>query len=441
MTFDPRMNRKRLLQAGAGLSLAGLLAACGDDEDDGGDAETAAAPPEQASSVAAETGATSAAEEATSGADGGATSAEEGATSEASEGPVVGTTRLTSKPEDEDGALEVFDWQGYEDTAGCPDSCYGFWDKYVNGPYGESNPLKFTFLEDDQQALAKCAAGFKTDVIHPCIAYTRTWQEAGLIQPWDTTAIDGFDTIEPALYEGGVIDGEVYAIPWDWGYSSLVYRNDKVEPEEQSWNLLLDERYKGRIGFFSDGVAIIKVGGLINGVTDPNKMTSEEIDAAKETMIRAKPNIRMFWTNQTDAINEMIAGNIDISYAWPDAYFTIRDGLENVEMTYMQPKEGRLAWVCAYILHKDSPRPALAHELMKCIPDAKNAVSLIDNYAYGAAGASTPEVIDQVTNTEAVETFGLRDLKKSLAPPLCWPEVYLPNRADYVKAAEEVKAA
>ena len=40
-----------------------------------------------------------------------------------------------------------------------------------------------------------------------------------------------------------------------------------------------------------------------------------------------------------------------------------------------------------------------------------------------------------------METFGLRDLKTSLAPPLCWPEAYLPNRADYVKAAEEVKAA
>ncbi len=79
--------------------------------------------------------------------------------------------------------------------------------------------------------------------------------------------------------------------------------------------------------------------------------------------------------------------------------------------------------------------------MMKCIPDAKNAVSLIDNYAYGAAGASTPEVIDQVKNQEAVETFGLRDLETSLAPPLCWPEQYLPNRADYVRAAEEVKAS
>ena len=144
-----------------------------------------------------------------------------------------GTTKLASAPGDEKGSLEVFDWQGYEDTAGCPDSCYGFWDLYVNGPYGKSNPLKFTFLEDDQQALAKVAAGLQDRRHPPCIAYTRSWHEAGLIQPWDVTAITGFDTIAPKLYQAGVIDGEIYAIPWDWGYSSLVYRSDKVQPEEE----------------------------------------------------------------------------------------------------------------------------------------------------------------------------------------------------------------
>ena len=108
----------------------------------------------------------------------------------------------------------------------------------------------------------------------------------------------------------------------------------------------------------------------------------------------------------------------------------------------MQPKEGRLAWVCAYVLSKDTERPALAHEMMKRIPDAKNAVSLIDNYAYGAAGASTPRSCDQVKNQEAVETFGLRDLEKSLAPPLRLARAVPPEpRRRTSSAAEEVKAS
>ena len=342
--------------------------------------------------------------------------------------------KLSLDPSTEKGSLEVFDWQGYDDKSGA------FWDDYTKGPYGQSNPLKFTFLEDDQQALAKVAAGFKTDMAHPCIAYTRNWADAGLIQPWDTSYITGFDKIQPRLYEAATWDGQVWMIPWDWGFSSLLYRADKVQPQEDSWNLLMDERYKGRISMYSDGVTIIKIGGLINGVADPNKMNQEEIDAAKETMIQAKPNIRSFWTSQTDTIAELVAGNIDIMYAWPDAFFTARNDMPDAQLTYMQPKEGRLAWICGYVLMKETERPALAHEMMKCIPGETNTLALINDYAYGAAGA-TAEIIDKVTNQEAVDTFGLRDLDAAFAPGVTWPEEYIENRADYVRAAEEVKAA
>ena len=45
------------------------------------------------------------------------------------------------------------------------------WQDYVKGPYNATSPMKFTFLENDQQALAKVASGVQYDLIHPCIAY------------------------------------------------------------------------------------------------------------------------------------------------------------------------------------------------------------------------------------------------------------------------------
>ncbi len=207
-----------------------------------------------------------------------------------------------------------------------------------------------------------------------------------------------------------------------------------------SWNLLLDERYKGRIGFFTDGVDIIQVGGLINGVSDPNKMSSEEIEAAKQTMLKAKKNIRTFWTNQTEAVQEMVAGNLDITYGWPDAWYNVKAQLPNADVQYLDPVEGRLAWVCGYVLMKDTPRAGLAHQFVSSIPTPENALALMDNYYYGAAGGGSPEVLAQVKEKSLVQTFGLDDLETALAPPKTWLLQYLPNRAEYVKAAEEVKA-
>jgi len=436
--LERELSRRRLLQAAGGVSVAGLLAACGSDtSDDGGDAAapSSSAPPASsapASSAEATTGAASTA--ADTGSTAPATTAAEAPTTQGTAASGGGVS-LQLDPATEKGALEIFDWQGYEDTAG------PFWTRYTEGPYGKSNPLKFTFLENDQQALAKSAAGFKTDIAHPCLAFTKNWLDAGLIQPWDVSQIEGFDTINPKLYEASVFDDQVYGIPWDWGYVSLVYRADRVDPKELSWNLLLDERYKGRIGFFTDGVDIIQVGGLINGVADPNKMSSEEIEAAKQTMLKAKKNIRTFWTVQSDAVAEMIAGNLDITYGWPDAWFNVKDGLPpEADVQYLDPVEGRLAWVCGYVLMKDTPRPGLAHEFVECIPTTENAVALMDNYYYGAAGGGTPEALAQVKNKDIISTFGLDDLETALAPPKTWLLQYLPNRAEYVKAAEEVKA-
>src|SRR4051812_9233593 len=160
MQVNDPLNRRRLLQAAGGLGIAGLLAACGSETsgDGGGGSPSAAAPADSSSSAPA----SSAAPAPSASAPGGSTAA--AGTAEAPAAP-GGGVHLALDPASEKGALQIFDWEGYEDSAG------PFWDAYVKGPYGKSNPLKFSFLENDQQALAKIASGFTTDVTHPCLAY------------------------------------------------------------------------------------------------------------------------------------------------------------------------------------------------------------------------------------------------------------------------------
>lgn len=409
------ISRRRLLQMGSGLGVAGLLAACGGStSDDGGDAAAPAASSEAAAP------ATSAAAPA-------------GSSAAASSAPAAAAFDAAS----ESGELVAFDWQGYE----IPE----FWQAYNDGQ-GKKVPLKWVFLEDDQQALAKVAAGFKVDTAHPCIAYTKDWLDAGLIQPWDTTQIEGWDTVNPGLYEAAVIDGATYMVPWDWGYSSLCIRTDRVDPADfAGWEGILNEKYKKRISIFSDGVAITKIGGLINkGPVNPHDLTPEDIEASKETMKKAAKNIRNFWTSEADAIKDMVNGNIDITYAWPGTWYQIRAGLEekgvdpNV-VQYIQPSQGRLGWVCGFVLAKDTKVPGSAHAMMSQSLSVPAMTYLINAYYYGAAN-SAPEVIAGVEDQSLVKAFGLDD-PSSLDPPKVWKESYLPNREAFVKAAEEVKAS
>ncbi len=92
---------------------------------------------------------------------------------------------------------------------------------------------------------------------------------------------------------------------------------------------------------------------------NPNKLTTEQIQAAKETMIKAKPQIRTFWGSQSDTVNDFVNGNLWATYTWPDGYWGIKnhEKMKDVEVRYMSPKEGRLAWVCGLVLHAEAAQP------------------------------------------------------------------------------------
>lgn len=70
------------------------------------------------------------------------------------------------------------------------------------------------FASNDE-AVTKLQSGFQADVINVCTEETGRMVALGLLQPLDTSRIDGWDTLFPALKEqpGVVHDGEVYMIP------------------------------------------------------------------------------------------------------------------------------------------------------------------------------------------------------------------------------------
>jgi spermidine/putrescine transport system substrate-binding protein len=419
-----KLNRRGFLALTGAASLGALFAACGGGEE--------AAPPPAEPAEPAEPAATT---EAPPPAE--TTAPPETEAPPAPAGP-------SFDPESEpDGPIEVFEWVGYDNAE---DTGAFIWKAYDEGPYGQRSPLKFTFLENDQQALAKVASGYSPELIHPCIAYWPDFNAAGLIQPFDTSLLPDYEGIPEAIRAGGVDPetGLVYHVPYDIGFSTLTYRADKIQisEEEESWSILLNPEYEQKIGIFSDDVAIIKIGALINAgePINPNKLTTEQIQAAKETMIKAKPQIRTFWSSQSDTVNDFVNGNLWATYTWPDGYWNIKnhEKMKDVEIRYMWPKEGRLAWVCGLVLHAQAAHPGRATLAVASANTPAAGAALTDIYQYGSAQQNG--VQELIQDKALISAFSLDD-PTAFAPPRAWFEEYLPNRKEYVDAAAEVKAA
>jgi spermidine/putrescine-binding protein len=276
------------------------------------------------------------------------------------------------------------------------------------------------------------------------------WKEAGLIQPLDLNLLPDFAGVPTAISAGGVLDGVPYFLPFDVGFSCLTYDADAISFDnfggQETWQVLLDGTYKGKMALFSDDVAQIKIGHLINcsqageAPTDPNVLTSEQIAAAKETALKVKPNLRNYWTSQTDTVNDFINGNLLATYTWPDGYWKIKNDpkMKDRNIKYMQPVEGRLAWVCGMVLSSTTKQPGRASLAMAATNTPAAGAALTDTFQY--ASAQQNGVRELIKDQALISAFDI-DKPEAWEPPNAWFEAPLPNYKEYITAGQEVKAS
>ena len=326
--------------------------------------------------------------------------------------------------EDESGDLLVFDWAGYEVKP--------LWRAYRE-KFPDRKP-KFAFLTSDDQALAKVAAGFTADLAHPCVGYVQDWIELGVVQPFDPSLVSHFGELNPALVKAGQVNGEQYFVPADWGFSAPLYRADKVDPREDSWALLYDERYEGKISWW-DSFENLVIAGYVRGFANPWDLSDEELEIVKQDLVTAKPLVRNFWASYTDLNTDLANGNVWIAYAWPDAWLAAKG--EGLDVVYMEPKEGRLSWVCGFVLFADTDNYRHAHEFVDAWISPETAVWTLENYAYGHANASVDVAALDPT---IVAAFGLDD-PAVLDEPRAHIDRHVPRRRLYNKIWSEIKAA
>ncbi len=322
----------------------------------------------------------------------------------------------------ESGRLQVLDWAGYEVKS--------LWAPYLRKYPGEKP--KFTFMTNEANALAKLQAGLRPDVIRPYVGYIRDFAQSGFVQPWDPKLIPNFKYLNPIMVKAGQVNGKQYGIPADWGFDAILYRSDKVHPKQKSWNLLFDDRYKGKIAWFDDLNQLVWAGYYL-GFKQPYNQSDDELKKSQKLLMSKKHLVRLFWSSETDLDNAFASGELWIAYAWPNDWVIMKG--KGLKVVYMHPKEGPMSWIGMLTLGKNTPRYHKAHAFADAWSSTQSAAWLENNYGYGEANTrARPKSSDllkvlQLTNPNAV------------SEPNAHIDRYIPRRRVYAKMWEEVKAS
>ena len=313
-----------------------------------------------------------------------------------------------------DDSLTVFDWSGYEAPEFHPD--------YIAKEGGSPT---FAFFGDEDEAFEKLRSGFKADLGHPCSQSVVKWREAGLIEPLDTSKITGWKDLNPGIMAmkdlATTEDGTAWFMPWDWGNTMVTYNYEKVDEKDiQSLKAFADPKFKDRVSIGDNVDDAYALASLAIGLKDWTKMTDEQFKQASDFLREVHKNVRLYWTDNTEIVQAMSGGEVDLAWAWNDASIQSSIGGAPIKAK-KDTDEGLTTWVCGYVKLKGAPGSEdKLYEFLNAINTPEVAQYLLSDWGYAHANAKAMESIDPKVVAEKgydnVEKFVDKTLFQSPVP-------------------------
>ncbi len=272
------------------------------------------------------------------------------------------------------------------------------------GPYiaKHGEPPNFSTFGGSEEGLTKMRAGFVVDVAHPCNQAIPRWVASGLFQTLDTSKLSNWPNIMPELVnlEGNVVNGSPYMAPIDWGRTSITYRTDlfDLQGQEESWGMLWDERYKGRLGMLATAGDSWWCAAIYAGV-DFTEISSEANFKKVAAILREqRPLIRTYTDDTTSLEQSLASGELVAAMTWDSSAITLKG--EDIPVAFANVKEGALTWVCGAMMHKDAPHPDKAYDIIDALISTETGKWII---GYNGYGHSNTKSFDQFSDEDLAE--------------------------------------
>ncbi len=175
----------------------------------------------------------------------------------------------------------------------------------------------------------------------------------------------------------GADPGNKYAIPYTWGTVGILYNTKMVEEPVDSWGILWNEKYAGKIWMYDSVRDTIGITLKYLGY-DFNTRNEAEVNAARDLLIAQAPLRKGFGTDnmRTSMVNNKAA--LAVVYSG-DAVACIG---ENEDLAFVVPKEGSNVWFDNVIIPKNAKNVDAAHAFINFLNDAENATRNTEYIGY-----------------------------------------------------------
>ena len=209
-----------------------------------------------------------------------------------------------------------------------------------------------TSFSDNIDAYTKIQqVGGQVDLVSGDALWVPHYYESQLIDPFDINSLKVSSQLFSIAREFKIWTSPAgyLGYPNGWSPIQIAYDPAHVTPGADSWQVLLDPKYKKRVVVEDQPVEVMAYMGKAAGVADPYNMSADDIAKAKALLIQLKPNILRLAPQATDTIAALKSGEAWMATINLGADISVKDQ-GGPTLTVFAPKEGTIGWMDSEML-------------------------------------------------------------------------------------------
>ena len=287
-------------------------------------------------------------------------------------------------------------------------------------------------FDSNEAMYAKIKAGATGyDLITPTSYMVSLMNGQGMLQPLDRSLLPNTTHVDPEYLAIAIDKTMDHSVPYMLTNTGIAYLKSKVRNFEPTWAMFEREDLKGRMVMLNDmretiGAALKFLGYSLN-TANP-----EELEKAKEVVLRWKKNLAKFENEQYKS--GIASGEFLLVHGYSGDILQVQG--ENADIAFAMPKEGGAISCDDLVISKTAKEAVLAHAFIDFLHDPKVAAENTEFIQYLCPNKDAYPLLDEKIRSNT-GIFLTPELKAKC-------EIFADLGADnakWVKVWDEIKAA
>ena len=259
--------------------------------------------------------------------------------------------------------------------------------------------VEYTTFDTNEGLYSKLQSGSAYyDIIIPSDYMISRMAQNGMLEKLNYDNIPNFKKyVDEVFWNPDYDAAQEYSVPYTWGTVGLIYNTKYVQEPVDSWDLLWDEKYSGKILMVSNsrdafGIALKRLGYSMN-TENP-----DEIRQAADSLKEQKDVVQAYVMDQI--FDKMVEENAWIAPYYAGDYLTMSES--NEDLAFVFPKEGFNHFVDAMCIPKGCVNQEAAEMFINFMCEPQVSAENLGYIGYSTPISAAKELMDEELITNPV---------------------------------------